>query len=109
MASSGLTRQVCALWRPWSDLRRTVADMSHLLAPSRARGVLTSEPGGSGFWSRWLGIKARQPHRQGTDMKKILGSIAVLALAMPVGAQAADLPVAPAYKAPVMAPVLLAS
>jgi outer membrane immunogenic protein len=38
-------------------------------------------------------------------MKKILGSIAVLALAMPVGAQAADLPVAPAYKAPVMAPV----
>jgi outer membrane immunogenic protein len=38
-------------------------------------------------------------------MKKILGSIAVLALAMPVGAQAADLPAAaPAYKAPVMAP-----
>jgi outer membrane immunogenic protein len=35
-------------------------------------------------------------------MKKILGSIALLALAMPVGAQAADLPVAaPAY--PVMA------
>ena len=39
-------------------------------------------------------------------MKKILGSIAVLALAMPVGAQAADLPAAaPSYKAPVMAPV----
>ncbi len=38
-------------------------------------------------------------------MKKILGSIAVLALAMPLGAQAADLPAAaPAYKAPVMAP-----
>jgi outer membrane immunogenic protein len=38
-------------------------------------------------------------------MKKILGSIAVLALAMPFGAQAADLPAAaPAYKAPVMAP-----
>jgi len=38
-------------------------------------------------------------------MKKILGSIAVLALAMQVGAQAADLPAAaPAYKAPVMAP-----
>jgi outer membrane immunogenic protein len=38
-------------------------------------------------------------------MKKILGSIAVLALAMPVGAQAADLPAAaPSYKAPIMAP-----
>src|SRR5215470_9290167 len=38
-------------------------------------------------------------------MKKLLGSIAVLALAMPLGAQAADLPAAaPAYKAPVMAP-----
>jgi outer membrane immunogenic protein len=38
-------------------------------------------------------------------MKKILGSIAVLALAMPLSAQAADLPAAaPAYKAPVMAP-----
>jgi outer membrane immunogenic protein len=39
-------------------------------------------------------------------MKKILGSIAVLALVVPVGAQAADLPVAaPSYKAPVVAPV----
>jgi outer membrane immunogenic protein len=38
-------------------------------------------------------------------MKKILGTVAVLALAMPLGAQAADLPAAaPAYKAPVMAP-----
>jgi len=39
-------------------------------------------------------------------MKKILGSIAVLALAMPLGAQAADLPAAapPAYKTPVIAP-----
>src|SRR5215510_6582105 len=39
-------------------------------------------------------------------MKKLLGSIAVLALAMPLGAQAADLPPAPApYKAPVVAPM----
>ena len=39
-------------------------------------------------------------------MKKLLGSVAVLALAMPLGAQAADLPAAaPAYKAPIMAPV----
>jgi len=39
-------------------------------------------------------------------MKKLLGSIAVLALTMPLAAQAADLPAAPpAYKAPVMAPV----
>lgn len=39
-------------------------------------------------------------------MKKILGSIAVLALAMPLGAQAADLPAAaPAYKAPAIAPM----
>jgi outer membrane immunogenic protein len=38
-------------------------------------------------------------------MKKILGTVAVLALAMPLSAQAADLPAAaPAYKAPVMAP-----
>jgi len=38
-------------------------------------------------------------------MKKILGSIAVLSLAMPFAAQAADLPAAaPAYKAPVLAP-----
>lgn len=37
-------------------------------------------------------------------MKKILGTAAVLALALPLGAQAADLPAAPAYKAPVMAP-----
>jgi outer membrane immunogenic protein len=38
-------------------------------------------------------------------MKKILGTVAVLALAMPLGAQAADLPVAPAYKAPAVAPL----
>jgi outer membrane immunogenic protein len=38
-------------------------------------------------------------------MKKILGTIAVLAAAMPFTAQAADLPAAaPAYKAPVLAP-----
>jgi outer membrane immunogenic protein len=38
-------------------------------------------------------------------MKKLLGSIAILALAMPVAAQAADLPVAaPSYKAPVVVP-----
>ena len=38
-------------------------------------------------------------------MKKILGTIAVLAAAMPFAAQAADLPAAaPAYKAPVLAP-----
>ena len=38
-------------------------------------------------------------------MKKLLGSIAVFALAMPLAANAADLPAAPApYKAPVMAP-----
>jgi outer membrane immunogenic protein len=39
-------------------------------------------------------------------MKKILGSIALLTLALPVGAQAADLPPAPpSYKAPVVAPL----
>jgi outer membrane immunogenic protein len=38
-------------------------------------------------------------------MKKLLGTAALLALAMPFAAQAADLPVAaPAYKAPVLAP-----
>jgi len=38
-------------------------------------------------------------------MKKLLGTVAVLALAIPFSAQAADLPAAaPAYKAPVMAP-----
>ena len=38
-------------------------------------------------------------------MKKLLGTVAVLALAMPFSAHAADLPAAaPAYKAPVMAP-----
>ena len=38
-------------------------------------------------------------------MKKLLGTIAVLAAAMPFAAQAADLPAAaPAYKAPVLAP-----
>jgi outer membrane immunogenic protein len=44
--------------------------------------------------------------RQGTVlMKKILGTIAVLAAAMPLAAHAADLPAAaPAYKAPVLAP-----
>jgi outer membrane immunogenic protein len=42
----------------------------------------------------------------GTNMKKILGSIAVLSLAMPLAANAADLPpAAPAYKAPVVAPM----
>jgi outer membrane immunogenic protein len=39
-------------------------------------------------------------------MKKLLGSFAILALATPLAAQAADLPVAPAYKAPVIAPVV---
>jgi outer membrane immunogenic protein len=39
-------------------------------------------------------------------MKKLLGSFAILALATPFAAQAADLPVAPAYKAPVIAPVV---
>jgi outer membrane immunogenic protein len=39
-------------------------------------------------------------------MKKLLGTAAILAVAMPLAANAADLPVAaPAYKAPVMAPV----
>jgi outer membrane immunogenic protein len=39
-------------------------------------------------------------------MKKLLGTIAVLAAAMPLAANAADLPAAaPAYKAPVVAPV----
>jgi outer membrane immunogenic protein len=42
--------------------------------------------------------------RQGTVMKKLLGSIALLAMAMPLAAQAADLPPAPAYKAPVYVP-----
>jgi outer membrane immunogenic protein len=37
-------------------------------------------------------------------MKKLLGSIAILALAMPLAAQAADLPAAPVYKAPVYVP-----
>jgi outer membrane immunogenic protein len=38
-------------------------------------------------------------------MKKLLGSIAILALAVPFAAHAADLPAAaPSYKAPVMAP-----
>ena len=38
-------------------------------------------------------------------MKKLLGTIAVIAAAVPFAAQAADLPAAaPAYKAPVMAP-----
>ena len=43
--------------------------------------------------------------RQGTIMKKVLGAIAILA-AMPLAAQAADLPPAPApaYKAPVVVP-----
>src|SRR5262245_9192254 len=39
-------------------------------------------------------------------MKKILGTVAALALAMPLAAQAADLPAAaPSYKAPAIAPV----
>jgi outer membrane immunogenic protein len=39
-------------------------------------------------------------------MKKLLGTAAILAVAMPLAAHAADLPAAaPAYKAPVMAPV----
>jgi outer membrane immunogenic protein len=38
-------------------------------------------------------------------MKKILGTVAALALAMPLAAQAADLPARPMYKAPVAAPV----
>jgi outer membrane immunogenic protein len=39
-------------------------------------------------------------------MKRILGSIAILALAAPLAAQAADLPAAaPSYKAPAIAPV----
>jgi len=43
-------------------------------------------------------------------MKKVLfGSVAVVALAMPLAAQAADLPVAPAYKAPVMAAPIIYS
>src|SRR5215467_220232 len=38
-------------------------------------------------------------------MKKLLASVAALGLAVPLSAQAADLPAAaPAYKAPVMAP-----
>jgi outer membrane immunogenic protein len=38
-------------------------------------------------------------------MKKLLASVAVLAIAMPLSAQAADLPpAAPAYKSPVIAP-----
>ncbi|HXW25551.1 MAG TPA: hypothetical protein VEK73_12480, partial [Xanthobacteraceae bacterium] len=41
-------------------------------------------------------------------MKKLVGSIALLALAMPFAAQAADLPPAPApsYKTPVVVPEL---
>jgi outer membrane immunogenic protein len=42
--------------------------------------------------------------REGTVMKKLLGSIALLAMAMPLAAQAADLPPAPAYKAPAYVP-----
>src|SRR5690349_17981147 len=39
-------------------------------------------------------------------MKKLLGTVAVLAAAIPLTANAADLPPAPApYKAPIMAPV----
>jgi outer membrane immunogenic protein len=38
-------------------------------------------------------------------MKKLLGTVAVLAVAMPLAANAADLPAAPpSYKAPIMAP-----
>jgi len=37
-------------------------------------------------------------------MRKLLGTIAILAAAAPLTAQAADLPVAPSYKAPIMAP-----
>jgi len=79
--------------------------MSHLFGPSRVRGVLTSEPGGSGFSVAADGQSAA--FRQGTiNMKKLLASVAVLAFAIPFGAQAADLPAAaPAYKAPVLAPV----
>lgn len=41
-------------------------------------------------------------------MKKLLlGSVAILALAVPLAANAADLPAAPVYKAPVMVPQVL--
>jgi outer membrane immunogenic protein len=36
--------------------------------------------------------------------KTLLGTVATVALALPLAAQAADLPAAPAYKAPIMAP-----
>jgi outer membrane immunogenic protein len=107
MASPGLTRQMFALWRPWSDLRRTVADMSHLLAPSRVRGVRTLEPGGLRNLVAVAGHQGTVGRiRQGTHMKKLLGTMAILAVAMPLAANAADLPPAPpSYKAPVVAPV----
>jgi len=87
-----------------SDLVRTVADMSHLFAWSRVRGVLTSgSPGGLRILVVADGQSAAV--RQGTIiMKKLLGSVAVLALALPLAAHAADLPAAPAYKAPAYVP-----
>jgi len=81
--------------------------MSHLFAPSRVRGVLTSEPGGLRNLVAVAGHQGTVGRiRQGTHMKKLLGTAAILAVAMPLAANAADLPAAaPAYKAPVMAPV----
>src|ERR1051326_4939043 len=71
-------------------------------------GAHVGVPGGGGF--RILvavagHLRRGRPHRQGTGMKKTLRSIAVLSLAMPFAAQAADVPAAaPAYQAPVLAP-----